>query len=190
MSEADSTERAYGCVFCVTGKELAVAQHIERTCEDVRAIVARQLKMKTFHKESHTEEKALYPGYVFFKAPADGERVPRLEKNENILAILGSDKGDWRLYGNDAKFAEWLFLYDGLIPFSKAVNEGDRVKIISGPLFEMLGRVVKFDRRHQSAQVAITICNRVIKTWLQYEILDRIQDESNHDSSAKSKNTK
>ena len=174
MPETNDVERAYGCVFCVTGKELAVAQHIERVCEDVRAIVARQLRQKTVHGQSHTEERALYLGYVFFDAAAHEDRILGFPKNENILAILRSGKEDWRLYGNDAKFAEWLFSYEGLIPFSEAINEGDRVRIISGPLYDMRGSVVKFDKRHKSAQVAITICNRVVKTWLQFEIVEKI----------------
>jgi transcription antitermination factor NusG len=186
VSEANDVERAYGCIFCVTGKEMAVAQHLEHVCEDVSAIVARQLKRKTVHGKTHVEENALYPGYIFFEASVHEEGIPGFQKNENIFSVLRSGKNDWRLYGNDAKFAEWLFSYDGLIPFSKAVNEGDRVRIVSGPLFDMQGLVVKFNKRHKSAQIALTLCNRVIKTWLQYEILDKVWDESNHGNSTKS----
>ena len=35
---------AYGCVFCITGKENIVAECIEKTCPGVRATAARQMK--------------------------------------------------------------------------------------------------------------------------------------------------
>ena len=38
---------AYGCVFCITGKENIVAECIEKTCPGVRATAARQMKHKS-----------------------------------------------------------------------------------------------------------------------------------------------
>jgi len=181
MPETNDIGRAYGCVFCVTGKESIAARHIERACDNVRVIVGRQLKLKTIHGQSRTEEKALYPGYVFFEAPAHNEIVQRFPKDENILSILKSEEGDWQLYGNDARFVEWLFSYDGLIPFSKAYKEGDWIRIIEGPLLDLQGKIVRFDKRHKSAQVAMTFCNRVIKTWLHFDIVDKMQGSSNDD---------
>lgn len=172
MFKTDENRRAYGCIFCVTGKELAVVRLIERVCEDVRAIAARQLKRMTVHGESHLEDKILYPGYVFFEAPVHAETLERFPRDANILSVLKSGNDDWQLYGEDAKLVEWLFSYEGLLPISKAYKEGDWVQITSGPLMDLAGQIVRFDKHHKSAQVAITFCNRPVAFWLNFEFVD------------------
>ena len=44
-------EMAYGCVFCMTGKEQSVAEQIQTRCPNVRATAMRQLKYQTCRKE-------------------------------------------------------------------------------------------------------------------------------------------
>jgi len=174
VSETAGEEGAYGCIFCVTGMELAAVQHIQRVCDDVHVIVARQFQQRTIHGKSHVAESLLFPGYAFFEASAREDVINRFPKHESILSILKTADGDWRLYGDDAKLVKWLFSYDGLLPLSQACKEGDWVRIIDGPLLDMQGKIVHFDKRHKSAQVAITFCNREIKTWFQFELVEKI----------------
>lgn len=166
--------KAYGCIFCVTGKERSVARLVERAC-DVRTIVARQQKYKTVQGVSLLEEKILYPGYIFLETQIDTELFRALPKDADILTVLRSESGDWRLYGNDEKLVGWLFSYDGLLPISQARKEGDWVRIASGPLLDLSGQIVRFDKHHKSAQVAVTFCNRPVKFWLNFEILERTE---------------
>jgi len=166
-------EWTYGCVFCVTGKERDAAQHIEQAYGHVRTMVARRLKLKTVQGRTHPEEEVLYPGYVFIKVPSRGEMPLTLQKDANIISLLTTNEGEWRLYGNDARVVQWLFSYDGLIAYSQAYQEGDQVRIISGPLKDLAGQIVRLDKRHKGAQVAITFCNREIKIWLRFEIVDK-----------------
>jgi len=175
MSELDIVERAYGCAFCYTGREQAAAQHIERICDNTRAIVAQQVKVRTIKKETFTETKVLYPGYVFFEAPVHEKSFLRIHKEENVISILKSEKGEWQLYGNDAKLVQWLFSYGGLISFSQAYQEGDRIKIISGPLKDMEHNIIRVDKRLKGAQVLMTFCGREIPTWLRYELVEKIE---------------
>jgi len=173
LSATDAIGRAYGCAFCITGKEQAVAQYVEQVCDDAHAIVARKAVLKTVQDEAITVDKILYPGYVFFEAPAHGEH--RIPQNANIISILASSgTGDWRLYGEDAKLVKWLFSYDGLLPFSQAIKEGDFVRILSGPLKDTETNIICFDKHRERALVAVTFCNRLVKTWLKYEILEKM----------------
>lgn len=173
MSEKGETKLAYGCIFCVTGKELAVARHIEQTCDDVRVVVARQIIRKSVQGKTHTEETILFRGYIFFEAPEHKEPIRRFT-NENIISVLTSETGDWRLYGNDAKLAQWLFSCDGVLSLSKAYQEGDRIRISSGPLKDLEGWILRIVKRDRSAQVAVPFCNRVAKIWLGFEIVEKI----------------
>jgi len=169
----DEEKRAYGCVFCVTGKERAAAHYIEHAFADVRVIVPRQIKLRTIAGKMYTEEAILFPGYIFIDAPASMETTPSF-LNEAILSVLSSEAGNWQLYGDDAKVVNWLFSYEGLISFSKAYREGERIRIISGPLKDLEGQILRVDKRNKSGQVVVKLCNREIKTWLRFEIVDTI----------------
>ena len=172
--EADAHEEsvAYGCLFCVTGKEQSVAERVQAACPDVRAITMRKIKYRTCRKVKQTEEAIVLPGYVFFKAPSYIEPVlifPRL----NVIRAL-SMEGDWRLRGADEEFARWLFRYDGLLSLSQAYRDGDRIRIISGPLKDMEGRIRRVDKRGMSGQVLLSFNGREIPTWLSFELIDRM----------------
>ena len=172
--EADAHEEsvAYGCLFCVTGKEQSVAERVQAACSDVRAITMRKIKYRTCRKVKQTEEAIILPGYVFFKAPSYIEPV-LIFPRQNVIRAL-SMEGDWRLRGADEEFARWLFRYDGLLSLSQAYRDGDRIRIISGPLKDMEGRIRRVDKRGMSGQVLLSFNGREITTWLSFELIDRM----------------
>lgn len=67
--EANAHEKniAYGCLFCMTGKEQSVAERVQVACPDVRAITMRKIKYRVCKKVKRTEEAIVLPGYVFFR---------------------------------------------------------------------------------------------------------------------------
>mgnify|MGYP002558376950 FL=1 len=172
--EADAHEEgvAYGCLFCVTGKEMIVAENIQAACPEVRAIAMRKIKYRTSKKVKRTEEGIVLPGYVFFKAPSHIEPVVIFPR-QNVIRTL-SMEGDWRLHGADEEFTRWLFHYDGLLSLSQAYRDGDRIRIISGPLKDMEGRIRRVDKHGMSGQVLLSFNGREIPTWLSFELIDRM----------------
>lgn len=171
MSQANRNDLAYGCIFCITGKEKQVAKGIERACKDVRTVVARQTKYITEKGQKSTVEAVLFPGYIFFMAPSELE-VSRVFPKENITAIMGAKSGGWHLYGKDEQFAKWLFSYEGILPLSKAYQVGDRVHIQSGPLKDLEGYIVRVDKRNRSGLVALRFGDTWIKSWMGFEWVD------------------
>lgn len=59
---------------------------------------------------------------------------------QNVIRVLSVDGGVWQLRDEDERFVQWLFRYNGLLGFSQAYKEGDRIKSISGPLKDMEGK--------------------------------------------------
>jgi len=173
MSEHKENKRAYGCVFCLTGREEAAKEHIERVSTNARAIIAKKVEQRKKNEAGDPPTEIMYPGYVFFEAPTNETIFLRSSKNESIISILTSEKGDWRLYGHDAQFVGWLFAHDGLISFSQAYQEGDRIQIISGILKEVEKSIIRVDKRRQGALVRMTLFGREIETWLRYELVDK-----------------
>lgn len=174
--EADEREEsvAYGCLFCATGKEQSVAECVQTACPDVRAITMRKIKYRTSKKVKRTEEEIVLPGYVFFRAPSYIEPMLVFPR-QNVIKAL-SMEGDWRLHGTDEEFARWLFHYNGLLNLSQAYRDGDKIRIISGPLKDMTGKIRRVDKRGMSGQVLLSFNGREIPTWLSFELIDRMNE--------------
>lgn len=169
-----SQDLAYGCLFCITGKEQGVAEQIQVTCPNVRATTMRQMKYRTCKKVKTREEAILLPSYVFFEAPSSME--PSIEfPMQNVIRVLSMDSGIWQLQGEDERFVRWLFQYDGLLGFSKAYKEGDRIRIISGPLKDMEGKIRRVDKRGMSGQVILSFYGKDVPVWLGFELVRTIQ---------------
>ena len=167
-------ERSFGCLFCITGKEQSIVDQIQTSCPDVRATAMRQLKYRTCKKVKTQEEAILLPSYVFFEAPSTME--PSVEfPRQNIIRILSTDDGMWQLQGEDKRFVKWLFQYDGLLGFSQAYKENDRIRIISGPLKDMEGKIKQVDKRGKSGQVVLSFYGKEISVWLGFELIESIQ---------------
>lgn len=167
---------AYGCLFCMTGKERAVAERIQQGFPEVSAITARQEKHKSVHGKKTKVEVIMLPGYVFFKAPADMKLTSRFS-TEGVLRILTMDDGIWQLTGSDEQFVHWLFECDGLLGFSKAYKVGDQIRMLSGPLKDMEGQIVRVDKRGRSGQVVLQFNGRSVPVWLGFDLIE-LQTES------------
>lgn len=172
-----SENNAYGCVFCITGKEALVAEQIEAACPGVRALTARWEKHKSVNGKKSKVQAVLLPSYVFFRAPRDFSSFSCFPQ-ENVIRILQTDRHAWQLTGADEQFARWLFSYDGLLSFSKAYQEGTRIRIVSGPLKDMEGSVQRIDRRGRSGQVTLSFNGKPVTVWLGFDLLETLPPNS------------
>ena len=170
--ESTPAQKAYGCVFCITGKEEIVVGNIEKNCPGVHATAVRQVKRRTENGRTSLITQIVFPGYIFLEAEPGNEYVFRIPK-DGALRLLTSLDHTWQLYGSDERFARWVFSLNGLISLSKAYKEGDRVKVISGPLKDLEGYILRVDKRNQSGQVSLMFNNRTIKTWMGFELVER-----------------
>lgn len=177
-------QRAYGCIFCLTGREQAVAERIQCACSEVRATAAMQEKYKSVNGKKSKVQTVMLPGYVFFEVPDDVSIIMRLPRKDVLRILMGNDQ-DWRLAGSDHKFAEWLFSYDGCISFSTAYREGDHIRIVSGPLKDMEGMISRIDKRGRSGQVIVKFNQRDVKLWLGFDLIEKPFDMSRRGSSEK-----
>lgn len=159
----------YGCIFCRTGSEMAVVNTLRQVETGVEAIVVTQKKLKSEKGKVQEVEQIMLPGYVFFRT--EQEALPFL-RYPYVLRILHGTQDDWALRGNDEKFAQWVFKYDGVIGESKAYKVGDQVKIHSGPLKDWEGHIIKVDRKRRTGQVEAQLDGRIWRIWLTFDWLE------------------
>ncbi len=167
----ETADRAFGCVFCMTGAEALAAQKLEAEWSAVlKARAVFVLKWHTEQGRKSLRPEVLYRSYVFFEAPPGFKPAGKLP--DPCLKLLKDEDGDWRLTGNDAWFAGWLLDQDGQIGLSQARKVGDRVQIQSGPLKDVEGSIIKVDARGRSCQVKLEINGRTLCAWLGFELLE------------------
>ena len=160
----------YGCVFCRTTREKAVARAMEERCPGLTATAASQIKHKSEQGRKYTVEHILLPGYVFFMAEA--ELLPNLFPIQDALRLLTNPGGSWQLADTDARFARFVLDHNGVIGLSRARYVGDKVKITDGPLKAMEGHIIKIDRRSRNGLVEFRFDERVWKVWLAFEMVE------------------
>lgn len=163
---------AYGCIFCRTGSEKLLAESLEREYPGIRVLAAAKKRMRRQGKMLIEEQVSLFPGYLFFQAERNLE-VGNMIRREDVFRILRDSQGSWQLHGEDADFARALFEQDGVIGLSKAYYEGDRIRITDGMLKMYEGRILRVNRRSNTAQVSVGIAGQEVTLWLGFELIDK-----------------
>lgn len=161
----------YGCIFGKTGLEKEIARSIERLYPQLTARPVRQIKHRSVNGVKSLIETTALPGYVFVSVPSeccdinlfDCARVP------DAYRLLTDGEGNWPLCGSDRDFAQWIFEHDGLIGVSQAYQAGDRIELLSGPLKELEGYLVKMDRRGRNGLIEVYFCGQARKLWLAFD---------------------
>jgi transcription termination/antitermination protein NusG len=113
----------------------------------------------------------LYPGYIFILGDWDFTDAKNILLVPGVIKFVGGVKNPGRLL-DEEKTLILKLTKDGVINYSKVVNDGSRIKIISGPLKDMEGTIESVDRRKQRAVVRLTLLNRLIKVSLGFEIIE------------------
>lgn len=162
----------YGCVFCRTGQERFVAQALTAKYEGLETLVVTQVKHKSLKGIKSTEEHILLPGYVFFQVQGKAPPFYDIRNVQGVIGLLCYAFGEWRLADHDYRFARWIFEHGGVIGLSRAYHVGDKVRILSGPLKDYEGNLVKIDKRSRNGQVEIRFDGKVWKIWLAFELVD------------------
>ena len=167
VTEPESMIR-YGCVFCRTGREEAVARSLEGQRQDLFATPVYQVKHKSVQGVKSTEVHILLPGYVYFRTKRNDPPDPMYV--EDAIRVLEHSGRKWQLIGQEAWFAQWIFENHGVIGLSKACrDEEGKTKIIEGPLKTLEAHIIKYDKRSRGCQIELDFCRGKACMWLAFE---------------------
>lgn len=170
MSDKPEIREEYGCLFCRVGCEQRVARDLTEKILQIKAIAPVKLR---YHRNKHSNEReTLFPGYVFIQADSDCNLFQEIN-HRYIYRVLCDSEHNWYLRGSDAKIAQKLFEVNGVIDYSKAYYENDRIRIVDGFLKDYEGDIVRVDRRMKAAQIRVQLLEREVKVWLGFELIER-----------------
>ena len=60
---------------------------------------------------------------------------------------------------------------------SKAIKVNGKVRVISGPLYNMVGNIKEYSKKNRNCRIEITLFNRVISMWLPFQWLVEVPEE-------------
>lgn len=116
----------------------------------------------------------LTPGYVIARTRNVGSFESQLRGVPAFMRLLGDDTGFKPLDREErAWLQEWTKRDDRVLQGSTGRIEKGRLKILSGPLIGMEGKVVKVNRRKRKATVLMTIMGRPKEIELELEIVGK-----------------
>ena len=155
------------CAFCYSGSEKRLADVVNKTT-DVFALAAMKIKKEKRNGEWKDVLKPLLPGYVFLYGESE-EQIHAAARRCGLRLLKYSDNTA-ELCEEDREFAQMLLDCNGELKVSKVIREGDRIKVVDGPLLDYNGVVTQIDKRHRLAKITLEIGN--ITAWLSFEYVD------------------
>ena len=151
-------------------KQHIVAQEIHRffPCRAMNPILVRR---KWARGEYREVKYSLMPGYIFLFSSERMEPA-RVRNLDGVLKVLQYDDGAYALTEEDERLARWLSHYDGTIGISKAIQVGNQVQVIEGPMKDNIGQVMKIDKHKRNARVEFEFCGAVFNMWMSFDWME------------------
>ena len=143
--------KAY-CVFCRTGSELLVAESIRQRFPQLSALAPVKILPEKRAGQWHDQTKALLPGYVFVYSE-DELPFDLRHKTRDLYMVLQYERGIRTLTGPDEEYAMWLLRHEGVIEPSKVLSVGSAITVLSGPMTDFGGKIVRLDKHKRRAWV-------------------------------------
>ncbi len=159
------------CFFCSTVKCALVAAAIRQKFGYV-AFYPKIVQRKWIKGTCHEEIRDYLPGYVFVYSEEPITEFREIRIMEGVVRCLGQRDEDYRLQGDDRKFAEMLYAHDGTIGIMKTYREGDRVKLSQEMMGGFEGEIIKLDRRKGRALLQYSFDGNSYKVWVGYEMIE------------------
>ena len=164
------------CLFCETLKCGMVARNAEQIFE-CRAISPKRVQ-HTWDKGKRIDRmNDLLPGYVFLYSETELTDFSRLRMLDGFIRCLKGSENGFGLTDNDEQFALMLLRQNGVIGKTKVYKEGQRIHICSGVLDGVHAEIVRVDHRNERMLIEMPFAKRVVRTWVEYEIVESEEHE-------------
>ena len=161
------------------GKEIELAREINILYKDKEALALPFLRIthKSKNGVKSTFQKVMLPGYVFLYLPKDSKPFEIRPGGVSFHFVSNVEKNDYILHGSDEKYAQWVFKSGGIIGMSKASKVNGKVRVISGPLYNMVGNIKEYSKKNRNCRIEITLFGRLISMWLPFQWVEEVPEE-------------
>ena len=142
-----------------------------------RAISPKIVQRKWVKGKCMEEVNDFLPGYVFLYTDEPIRDFRTLWTVEGVLRLLGRREEGYLLSGGDLRFANAVYVNDGVIGFFKAYEEGDRIRLADESLPGYEGDIIKVDRRKGRALIVIRFDNKEVRMWIGFDLIKKVPED-------------
>lgn len=119
----------------------------------------------------------LLPGYVFvYSSEVIGGPRQFFMRFNGVLRVLGRIEDNYVLQGEDDRFAQGLLALRGEIGRTKVYQEGQIIHLTDQAFGGVNAKILKINRRNGRMQVEIPFAGNIVKTWVEYEMVEEIAE--------------
>ncbi|MDD4029087.1 MAG: antiterminator LoaP [Caldisericia bacterium] len=149
-------------VFVQTGYEDKIrAYHLEKLCPHLTFMIPkRQLRQR---QEGLWKEilKPIFPGYILVKGCMNYNDCYAIRRIHHVMRVLCDQTGEpSRIHPSEISILLKLLENGEIIRPSKAIDMGDRIEIIEGPLKAVKGIVHSINQRKGRARIILSFLNK------------------------------
>lgn len=169
-------KESWHALFVTTGHEDKVKKAIEATFKDeIKSIVPKRELRERKSGKWHIVKRTLFPGYVLIKGKITLETYYRIKEIPMLANLLRDESGPLKIEEKELEVLN-ILLKNGEenIGISTAYKEGQKVRIIDGPLVGLEGHIQSVDTRKGRAKVSIDFLGDTRTVQLGIDFVDKI----------------
>ncbi|MDL2217394.1 KOW motif-containing protein [Christensenellaceae bacterium OttesenSCG-928-M15] len=122
------------------------------------AAVPREMAIERSGGTWRERIRLFFPSYVFVRCDMTDADYYALTNTDYVLRILGRPTP---IDADEALYIEYLTPTREPLNHSRAIRDGDRIRVISGPLVGKEARIVKIEQRAKRATVRIALFREI-----------------------------
>ncbi len=153
------------------------AQHIPP--DESGRVIWPQRKLSIKRRGREKEVLApIFPGYLFFEQNelyTDSYWI--LRKTSGFVRFLKSNRNIQPIQGEDKELLLHFLSYGEIVEKSGVrFDENNRIRVLSGPMKGLEGKIIKVDRRKKRAKIKLSLYEESFKIDFGFEVLEKAED--------------
>lgn len=137
--------------------------------------VPKRRTYKRYEGAWHKDEKVLFPGYLFVVTENINKVYESLRKIPEYTKVLGTGDDICPVSEEEVSFLTSVMNEDYVVEESVGFLIGDEVKIESGPLGGLEGKIQYINRHKREAVIGVDLFGRVSKMTVALEVVKRVE---------------
>lgn len=142
--------------------------------ENIETLVPKRKLLERRQGKYYERILKLFPGYVLINTDMDEvDMYYKLNASPSVISVLKNDGYPVTVPDEEMEIILALTRYGEVIDFSNIYKEGDRIKVVSGPLMGLEGIVKKYDHRKMRAKVVLDFLDKQRKVDLGAQMITK-----------------
>jgi len=164
-------------IWTQSGKEYDIKTKLEAFVPEElyeRVVIPYKLMPKRLAGQWFTTKVKLFNGYVFVVTDDPEKIVPYLKEIIDFTDFLKMDERIVPIYKEEENFLLSLMGEKEEVEMSRGIIEGDKIRVISGPLVGQEAHIKRIDRHKRKALIETELLGRGVEVTVGLEVIDKI----------------